>query len=268
MREKIKILIATDLLFLIFLLVSGALSGALSTIVYILAFVLPFAFAVFASKINLKSKEGIVPIKNIDIAAAEIFPTVATVLFVSTVTARILLLLFGKANEISLSDNIFLEIILHALLPAVMEEMLFRYIPLRLLSKDNAKACVLISALLFALSHHSLFSMPYAFIAGVSFMIVDIASGSVIPSIVMHFINNTLSVLLMAFSGSSAFSFGIQLSVLMLAIISLVYLFVARKSVFSRLSGVLRAGEKYTFSYELLIIIIPTVLIAVLEILL
>jgi hypothetical protein len=73
---------------------------------------------------------------------------------------------------------------------------------MRLLSEHSRRGTILISAFFFALVHHDLFIIPYAFIAGVIFMTIDIALDSVIPSLIIHFLNNSLSVILI-FAGDN-----------------------------------------------------------------
>ena len=265
MREKIKILVLTDIIFLALLMLSGMISGLLSTVIYFLAFVIPFAFAILSSKTSLKSKEFLLPVKNPDITIAGVFPTIITVIVISSVTAFIMNH-FGKTQNVELGDNIFSALLLHALLPALLEEGLFRYLPMKLLARENGRACVLISALLFALSHHSVFSFFYAFVAGVSFMLIDIIADSVIPSLVIHLLNNALSVILMFYPENVYLSIAVNSAVAILACCSLVYLFIIRRRVAEVLSERLVTREKYKFSYEILLFIIPTLLIAVGEI--
>ena len=266
MREKIKILVLTDILFLAILMMSGMISGVLSTVIYYLAFIVPFAFAVTASKTGIKTKEHLLPVKNADVALAGVFPTVITVIVISSVTAA-LMNLFGKEQAVELGDDLLLALLLHALLPAFLEEALFRYLPMKLLARENGRACVLISAILFALSHHSFFSVFYAFVAGVSFMLIDIISDSVIPSFIIHFLNNALSVLLTFYSGSAYLAPAVIGAVAALACGSLIYLFVIRKRVAAILSERLVTKEKYRFSYEILLFAIPALIVAMGEIL-
>ena len=138
---------------------------------------------------------------------------------------------------------------------------------MKLLAIENVRVCVLISAILFALSHHSLFSVFYAFVAGVSFMLIDIISDSVIPSFIIHFLNNALSVLLTFYSGSAYLAPAVIGAVAALACGSLIYLFVIRKRVAALLSERLVTKEKYRFSYEILLFAIPALIVAMGEIL-
>jgi membrane protease YdiL (CAAX protease family) len=84
-------------------------------------------------------------------------------------------------------------VLTHALLPAVLEEGLFRFVPLKVLSPISRKIAVLLSAALFAIVHGSVYKIPYAFAAGVIFAMLDIYFASLLPSLLIHFLNNLLS---------------------------------------------------------------------------
>ena len=264
MREKVKKLVVADLIFLVLLMSSGMIEGVLSSIVYYLAFVVPFLFVVLSEKINIKSKECLLPVENLDVAAAAVFPTLISVIVISTFIASIMQL-FGKENTVELGDSLALALLSHALLPAILEEGLFRYLPMKLIGFENGRACVLISALLFALSHHSVFSIPYAFVAGIAFMIIDIISGSVLPSLFMHLFNNSVSVVLMFYSVDSRLETVVYTVVAVLACCSLIYLFIIRDRVDSILAERFVTREKYGFSYEILLFAIPMLVITVSE---
>ena len=266
MREKIKKLVVADIIFLALLTVSGMLEGILSSIIYILAFILPFLFVVVSENIKAKSKELLLPVKNLEVAIAGVFPTLISVMVISSLTSH-LMQLVGKENTVELGDSLLPALLVHALLPAILEEGLFRYLPMKLLAGDNGRACVIISALLFALSHHSVFSIPYAFIAGVAFMLIDIISGSVLPSVFMHLFNNAVSVVLMFYSDNESLATVIYTAVAILACCSLIYLFVIRDKVERILAERLVAREKYKFSYEILLFVIPILIITVSELL-
>ena len=266
MREKIKSLVIADVIFIALLTVSGMINGVLSNIVYFSAFIIPFLFVVIAEKIDIKSKEYLFPLKNPDIAAAGVFPTLITVIVISTLTAS-LMSLFGKENTGELGDSLALALLTHALLPAVLEEGLFRYIPMKLLAGRNGRVCVLISAILFSLAHHSLFSIPYAFIAGVAFMTIDIVSGSVLPSLVMHLVSNALSVVLMFYPVTAPLSTAIYSVISVLACLSLIYLIVIRERAARIISERFVTLEKYKFSYEILLYAVPMLVISVSELL-
>ena len=264
-----SLLTAVYLAFLLLLFVPSMFEGALSTVLYIFAFLLPLAFGIYASREKggklitgeylTVSREGLL------LSLPTVFPTVLLVFTLSYLTSLLIYVTTGASNSVELGNNIFIAVIEHALIPAVLEELLFRYLPLRLLGKRSPRAAVIASAVFFAFVHHSFFSIPYAFVAGVVFMVIDIMADSVIPSVAVHFINNLLSVVWVFFSGTAGFSplfFGILAG---LSLVSAVALLIYRKHYAEGIRRALRTGEKYTLSYEPLLFIIPSLFIAVTE---
>ena len=261
MKRSVNILIGADLIFLSLLILSGAFSGALSTFIYILAFAIAISFALISAKATLNTEKYLLPLKNYDISLALTPPTVLLVASLSVVTTLIASA-FGVNAELSLGDSLPLALLEHALLPSLLEEILFRYVPLRILPKT--RHTVVISSLFFALVHHSYLSFAYAFVAGCIFMAVDMISESVIPSIVMHLINNALSVLLTFYSDNISVTLALVSLLTLLSVISVVYLFIKRRRFVSLLQSP-RGGEEYGGQYEILMLIAPSLVIATLE---
>ena len=83
-----------------------------------------------------------------------------------------------------------LFVLVSAILPAVTEECLFRGVVLKNARGMGMLACVLLNGLIFSLYHWSLSQLVYQFIYGVALAFLAYKAGSVIPSIIAHFINN------------------------------------------------------------------------------
>ncbi len=77
-----------------------------------------------------------------------------------------------------------------AVLPAVFEEIFFRGLLLKSLSGVKTVTATIAIALCFALYHCSASQFIYQFIYGAGLTLLTIFSGSVIPAIIAHFINN------------------------------------------------------------------------------
>lgn len=95
---------------------------------------------------------------------------------------------------------LLLNLILLALLPAVSEEFLFRGVLQRLIS-ENLKSpvwSILIPSLAFALMHFSVYEFIPIFLAGVLLALIYYYSQSLILSIIVHFINNGMQVVMMS----------------------------------------------------------------------
>ena len=77
-----------------------------------------------------------------------------------------------------------------AVLPAIMEEFLFRGIFLRETKDFSLWVRVLLCGGLFALYHQNPAQTAYQFVCGVAFALVAIKAGSILPTVLSHFINN------------------------------------------------------------------------------
>lgn len=98
--------------------------------------------------------------------------------------------------EISATNakEIFLNYISIALLPAFMEEFVFRGIILGSLRKFSDTFAIVASALLFGLMHSNFVQIPFAFCGGLIFGYLAVATNSLLPSMIVHFLNNAISV--------------------------------------------------------------------------
>lgn len=134
----------------------------------------------------------------------------------------------------------------HALLPAILEELFFRYLPMVLLPRERPRTLVLISSLFFALAHLSLYQLPYALVAGVLYMTVALYTESVLPCMLLHFCNNALSVLMML-SGEELLFWIVLLAVgILLLGISLYFLIKEREEYAKMLCNLFPNGERIT----------------------
>lgn len=83
-----------------------------------------------------------------------------------------------------------------ALLPAIFEETVFRGIMIGSMKKCGILFTVFVSGALFALFHEKPVQTVYQFACGCAFALVAIRSGSVLPTILSHFLNNAFIVVL------------------------------------------------------------------------
>ncbi len=80
-----------------------------------------------------------------------------------------------------------------SVLPALIEEFALRVVVLGSLRRYGDAFAIFASALLFALMHGNMVQIPFAFILGLVFAYITVITGSVIPAIIIHFINNLYS---------------------------------------------------------------------------
>ncbi len=105
--------------------------------------------------------------------------------------------LFGyESGELLLPDMKgigFLGVLLTvAVLPALMEEFVFRGIFLRETKDFSLWTRAIVCGALFALYHQNPAQTAYQFVCGTAFSIVAIKSGSMLPTALAHFINNAV----------------------------------------------------------------------------
>ncbi len=83
------------------------------------------------------------------------------------------------------------------ILAPILEETLFRGMILQSLRPWGDRFAVVVSALLFGVFHMNLVQGVAAFCMGLVLGLIAVRSGSVLPGIFVHFLNNTLSMVLM-----------------------------------------------------------------------
>lgn len=114
-------------------------------------------------------------------------------------------LLFRNTNSaVEIPDgsaNIGLAVIAFAVVPAICEETAFRGFVIGTLAKYGKGIDIIVSAILFSILHKSVSSAVFAFFAGLLLGLVRKISGSLIQSIVIHFLNNLIAVLEIVFIG-------------------------------------------------------------------
>lgn len=92
--------------------------------------------------------------------------------------------------------SLVLNLISTAVLPALLEEMVFRGYVLQALRPQGDGIAVVLSSLLFALLHGNLLQIPFAFILGLVMAYLVLQTGNIWLSVILHFITNALSVVL------------------------------------------------------------------------
>lgn len=91
---------------------------------------------------------------------------------------------------------IILTILYLVVVAPISEEIVFRGFVLKALSPFGKKNAIFLSAILFALMHKNIPQAVGAFAIGIIFATVDTKANSIVPSIVMHSLNNMLPCLM------------------------------------------------------------------------
>lgn len=240
MKHAVKYLTLVDLIFVFVLALSGSIGGALGRVVYFLAFGIPLFIGMYFSRELKREREAIAGVAEPDflrfgmgqrelrLFAPLVVPTVALIMLAAWLTA-LLLNALGMTGGTVADAPFLLQLLLHALIPAILEEMLFRYLPIKLILPYSPRGCVIISALFFALIHLDLYKLPYAFLAGLIFAVIDIACDSILPSLIIHLLNNAASLATMKYGAVDGFLTVFYSALGVLLAVSLVFVFLRRR---------------------------------------
>ena len=224
MSERIKLVTFLDLIFLTLLLISGVFGGAAGGIIYYSAFIIPIALGAYFIAKERKTKHGVpdtlkfsIKKEGLVFALPLFVPTLVLIMLISYATVSLMTVLGAQDTSSYGNEPFILAIVIHALIPTLAEELLFRYIPIELMRGAKNGTVITVTALMFSFAHANLFSIPHAFFAGVIFAAIDIAAGSILPSVILHFLNNALSLSLIYASEPILITLLIILGALLLA---------------------------------------------------
>lgn len=92
--------------------------------------------------------------------------------------------------------SLAINIIIFALFPAILEEMVYRGYILRILKPHGEIFAMVVSSLLFALMHANILQIPFAFITGLTCAFIVLKTGHVWLAAMLHFLINFMSLLL------------------------------------------------------------------------
>lgn len=110
----------------------------------------------------------------------------------------------GTLNSLVNENPLWLNLVVIALLPAVVEEFIFRGLIFNGYKRRNPLMAIILSAALFGFIHMNINQFSYAFVIGVIFGLMAYATGSLLPSIMSHFIINGTSVVITHMSADTA----------------------------------------------------------------
>jgi sodium transport system permease protein len=96
------------------------------------------------------------------------------------------------------SINFIYTFLIIAVLPAIFEEAAFRGVFVSLLEKKYSFiGTAVVTGLMFGGMHLNVFTMFETGMLGILFGIITLSSGSIFPAVIMHFLNNAFSVVMM-----------------------------------------------------------------------
>ncbi|MDD5924289.1 MAG: type II CAAX endopeptidase family protein [Clostridia bacterium] len=97
----------------------------------------------------------------------------------------------------------FLTLLSISIVPAFVEEFIFRGAILGVLRKHGDGFAIIMSSILFGLLHGNFVQTPFAFLVGLALAYLTVCSGSMIPAMIVHFVNNAISVVFSVFEANS-----------------------------------------------------------------
>lgn len=99
-------------------------------------------------------------------------------------------------SNMSMEGSLFLNILIIAFIPCLMEESIFRGLLYGEYRKISFKKGLLLSGFLFGLMHFNLNQFCYAFVMGIIFALLLEGTGSILAPIIVHFTINSNSIIM------------------------------------------------------------------------
>lgn len=138
------------------------------------------------------------------------------------------------------TPEILLYVISVAVVPALAEELAFRGVLMGVLRKYGDAFAIMASSIMFAAMHGNTTQIIFAFTVGLIFAFVDCKANSIVPSIIIHFINNFYSVLtdvmlvnrMVDYNTAALLRLGMMIMFSLLGLLSFIYLSRTDKSFF------------------------------------
>lgn len=144
-------------------------------------------------------------------ATAMTFSVATVVSFVNVILIFALMAAMGKLSDFSVEKTtsasiaptgnpLWLDILIYiyiCLLGPILEELIFRGVLLEGLRKYGSLFGIIMSAVLFGLMHQNIVQCLPAAAIGLVWGYIAVKSGSLIPSILLHILNNTMSAILL-----------------------------------------------------------------------
>lgn len=151
------------------------------------------------------------------------------------------------------AEGIFIAVLSTAVLPAILEEVVVRGIIMQPLRRFGDKFAIVASALIFGIMHGNMVQIPYTMVAGLFLGYLAIATGSLWPSIILHFVNNFYSVALLAAYDNWGDTAGGVVAILFIGLFvlsgilgGLIYFPMNYKTPLKKGVDTLKTGEKYS----------------------
>ncbi|MBR5544343.1 MAG: CPBP family intramembrane metalloprotease [Clostridia bacterium] len=193
---------------LMLLFEDDTLSLAYSVVGSIIYIGLPFGLVFY----SLKKKQymGLLPFGTVynKKAAATLTMLCVPIMLVSSMVVNFISLIIQEMAGMEFSSGLedlqmpgikgfIIATISMAVVPAIIEEFAIRGVVMQPLRRYGDKFAIVASAFIFSIMHGNMAQIPYTVIGGIYLGYLTVATGSIWPSIILHFINNMYSVVIM-----------------------------------------------------------------------
>ena len=178
-------------------------SVIITCIVSCLTLYIPYAFLKsYTDKTEIEEKKA-----SVSKCFVYVLMGVPIITFIQYFTAFILSKInvnYNVVDKLNLfnGDSIFSMILFFiqiAILPAIFEELYMRKGVINYLKKYGSTFAIVTSAIMFASIHLNLSQSIFAFMLGILFAYIAVKTNRIFPTILLHFINNGLSALVLIF---------------------------------------------------------------------
>lgn len=237
-----RLVLATLLLYIGSSLALGAVGSLLGKTIPILsdtmfsyfigqmAMLLPSLFFIKKNNVKFRKFLGVkglhpVTILLLPVFTVGIYPVISLCSYVSLLFSNNVI--EGTVNEFLTRYPVWFCVIMMALLPCLVEEIVFRGVLYQSYRSAGIIKAAICTAALFGLFHMNINQMSYAIVIGILFIVLNEATGSIISSMIVHFLINGVSVIvssMQADMGTNAENVQTNMISLGIVILSLVIL--------------------------------------------
>lgn len=253
----------------------------LQDISFIISMFVPFWFYAYVIRMPMKAA---LPIRSAALPPAlGAVPIILACTVIGTMAAKLMELLFTMVGIMPVLPTFAMPGTLPAqvlyllrlcVLAPVLEELVFRGFLMQSLRRFGDSFALICSALIFSLAHANMIQMPNAFITGLAMGYFALHTGSLIPVIVAHVLNNTIAVSVtlltapMMPSEQAFISSGVSVLYLMSGMAAFLILLRTRPKMFTLISNQedeeMAGGAKYKALFLSLPMIVVVLIVAAL----
>lgn len=216
---------------------------------FVTIFSMTFVIGIMLNLLDKSSNKYILQFKKTDIKLGSALFSLGilgcTLANITTSSISLFFSMFGfeiSAPETPYKNTLFvilLLIITNCILPAILEEFVFRGIILSSLRRFGDAFAIMVSAVLFSLVHCNLVQIPFALIVGITLGFITIKTNSLLIPILVHFTNNFISCITVIISkelgdlASEIIYLSITLIIFCVGALALKYLLLEKRELFS-----------------------------------